>query len=162
MTIPLLSLSFTDPLDVNFRRNQSLRPFPYPLAFPQKPLIVRYQSTISCAWKNTTFDAARVSASYVPISEILPFSGGMKIIFTHCIAAVRDSFNRFFRTFITLVSVRKGCFFPLAVSIFGFACAAYQRTHPRKPSISLPEEKLPAFRIGNQQFLIRSFRMETR
>jgi len=60
-----------------------------------------------------------------------------------------------------LVSVRKGCFFPLAVSIFGFACAAYQCSPPRKPLISLPREKISAFRIGNQQFLIRSFRMET-
>jgi hypothetical protein len=39
-----------------------------------------------------------------------------------------------------------------------------RRTNVRlraNPRFSLPEEKIPAFRIGNQQFLIRSFRMET-
>jgi hypothetical protein len=34
---------------------------------------------------------------------------------------------------------------PLAVSIFGFACAAYQRTPPRKPSIFLARRKNPRF-----------------
>ena len=44
-----------------------------------------------------------------------------------------------------LVSVRKGCFSALAVSIFGFACAAYGCTPPRNPSIYLPGQKIPRF-----------------
>jgi len=70
-----------------------------------------------------------------------------------------------------VVSVRKGCFFALAVSICGLACAAYLCTPPRNPLISLPghnepseldregapegaterlSQKIPAFRIRNQ------------
>jgi len=49
-----------------------------------------------------------------------------------------------------VVSVRKGCFFPLAASIFGFDCAAYLCTPPHKTLIFLPGEKIPAFQIGNQ------------
>jgi hypothetical protein len=60
-----------------------------------------------------------------------------------------------------LVSVRKGCFSALAASTFGLACAAYLGTPPRNPSVSLPGRKIPAFRIGNPLFHIRSFRMET-
>src|SRR6185369_7042012 len=62
---------------------------------------------------------------------------------------------------VELVSVREGCFFSLAESIFVLACAAYRCTPPRNPSISWPGEKIPTFRNENQQFLIRSLRMET-
>ena len=84
-----------------------------------------------------------------------------------------------------LVSIRKRSFSALAVSIIGLACAAYPSPYPspkgggytvhplplgeggqrpsegppRNPSISLPGRKMPRFRIGNQQFLIRSFRI---
>jgi hypothetical protein len=34
------------------------------------------------------------------------------------------------------------------------------RTPPRKPSISWPERKIPPFRIGNRQCLIRYSRMD--
>ncbi len=50
-----------------------------------------------------------------------------------------------------LVSVRKGSFSALAVSIFGFPCAAYRRTPPRNPSISLPGRKIPPFRTETSQ-----------
>ena len=62
----------------------------------------------------------------------------------------------------SLVSVRKVPFSALAVSIFWFPCAAYLSTPPRKPSISLPGRKMPTFRIGNCQYLIQGFRMDTR
>jgi hypothetical protein len=44
-----------------------------------------------------------------------------------------------------LVSIRKRFFFALAVSIFGFACAAYLCTPPRNPLISWPGQKIPRF-----------------
>jgi len=49
-----------------------------------------------------------------------------------------------------LVSIRKRFFSALAASIFGLACAAYRCTPPHNPSISLPGQKIPRFRIGNQ------------
>jgi outer membrane protein TolC len=61
----------------------------------------------------------------------------------------------------SVVSILKGFFSALAVSIVGIPCAAYSSTPPRNPLISLPELKIPPFRIANWQFLIRSFRMET-
>jgi uncharacterized protein (UPF0332 family) len=55
-----------------------------------------------------------------------------------------------YREYVTLVSVRKRSFSAMAASIFGIACAAYRRTPPRNPLISLPGRKIPHFRIGNQ------------
>ena len=49
-----------------------------------------------------------------------------------------------------LVSIRKRPFFALAVSICRIVCAAYSGTPPRNPLISLPGQKIPRFRIGNQ------------
>ena len=60
-----------------------------------------------------------------------------------------------------LVFIRKRFFSALAVSIRGLACAAYLCTPPRNPLIFLPGRKISRFRIENQQFHIRSFRMET-
>ena len=48
-----------------------------------------------------------------------------------------------------MVSVRKGCLFALAVSIFGIDCASYSCMPPRNPLISLPEQKIPPFRFRN-------------
>ena len=61
-----------------------------------------------------------------------------------------------------IVSVLKGSFFAPAASIFRITCAAYRCTPPRNPLISCPERKIPPFRIINQLFLIRNFRMETK
>jgi len=49
-----------------------------------------------------------------------------------------------------LVFIRKRFFSALAVSISGLTCAAYLCTPPRNPLISLPERKIPRFRIENQ------------
>jgi hypothetical protein len=49
-----------------------------------------------------------------------------------------------------LVSIRKRSFFALTVSTGGLACAAYLSMPPRKPLVSLPEQKNPRFRIGNR------------
>ncbi len=63
--------------------------------------------------------------------------------------------------FTAVVSVWKGPFSALAVSIFGLPCAAYIGTPPRNPSISLPVRKMPPFRVGNCKCRIRGFRMDT-
>ena len=80
--------------------------------------------------------------------------------------AVRDVMNISLRSsqetcsmtfqIIELVSVRKGAFSAMAVSIFGVSCAAYlstllRRRKTRNPSIFLPGRKMPPFRIGNCQ-----------
>ena len=57
---------------------------------------------------------------------------------------------------LCLVSVRKGCFSALAVSICRLVCAAYRCKPPRNPLFSLPGQKISAFRIRNFLFLIRS------
>ncbi len=51
----------------------------------------------------------------------------------------------------------------LKLSTFAFAkvCGRIKGTPPRNPSISLPGQKIPRFRVGNQKWRIRSFRMET-
>jgi hypothetical protein len=46
---------------------------------------------------------------------------------------------------------------PLAVSIFGFACSAYQRTPPRKPSILTRPEDSPCGQPSLSTFSGRSF-----
>ncbi len=77
---------------------------------------------------------------------------------------------------VLLVSIRKVSFsalgrwdrqpiwpLPSAVARAGSRRSArrYRSSPPRKPLISLPGQKMPTFRIGNCQSLIRGFRMDT-
>ena len=56
---------------------------------------------------------------------------------------------------------RKWRFFAIFVSIFGFPCAAYMSTPPRKPLISLTLRKITDFQIGNLLVPLQTFRMGT-
>ena len=54
----------------------------------------------------------------------------------------------------------KGPFPPWRCQSSGFLVRRTKRTPPRKPSLSFPGRKMPPFRIGNRESLIRGFRME--